>query len=134
MRHSRTLPLLVLLLANLGCSFMAVRPSPQWDESTGRGECAGGGWIVADVAGALLAAGLASISGIHPFAGLCSLSNHSCPTDTPVSPSAYIPAAVLGASAIYGGIATAVCRSAPPLKQNPVAPPIPIPDEPRSQP
>jgi hypothetical protein len=123
-----------LLLSNIGCSFMAVRPSPQWNAETGKSECASAAWAVGDAVaagGALFVAGLASALSGHPY---CSLSNQPCPPASTVSPAVYIPGAILGVSALYGLSAVSACQSAPPLKRNPDAPSIPIPAEPHSQP
>jgi hypothetical protein len=134
----RTRSLLVLLLANIGCSFAMIRPSPHWDAATGKSECASWGYIAADAVGAaglLLAAGAASAISAASFdSGSCSVNQSFRCTPQAVSPLIYLPGALLGASALFGGIATGACHHALPLKRNPDAPPIPIPDEPRSQP
>jgi hypothetical protein len=136
MRHSRAFPLLVLLLGNIGCSFIAIHPSPRWDAAAGKSECASAAWVAADGVAAgvalLVAVGLNALNN-EPRAFNDQCTPATCPQSPSLSPGIYLPAAILGASALYGGIATATCHSQP-LARNPDAPTISIPDEPRSRP
>jgi len=97
------------LLANGACSFIAVRPTPR-HPGTKTPECSSALAPIVDVAGAAgLGLGAALLDAVVHAAEECSRypNEHQCGTHLWF----YVPAAVLGASAIYGFWAIAHCSS-----------------------
>ena len=94
------------LVVMSGCSFIFARPTPTRDPGTETPQCSGGFAPLLDVFGAVgLGVGAVFLDGITDAAGECG--RYPCDTHLWF----YVPAAVLGASAIYGAWANGHCSS-----------------------
>jgi hypothetical protein len=111
--------LLLILASTAGCSFVAVYPTPELDERTGVKNCASIAPLVADSVGTAvtLLGGLTLAGGIAAVNSHC---NGNAPGPCDATNGWWIPAAIYGASLIYGVVAEANCRRQ--LPREPVTP------------
>src|SRR4051794_40786776 len=102
---------LILVPLMSGCSFIRVTPTPTVEARSRQATCAGPGWLVADGIGTALGlAGGLAVKGI--IEGVNSSCNGNATGGSCSSTTAgwFIPAAIFGASLIYGSVAEMVCQ------------------------